>query len=92
MVGGKSLMGLGTYFGPGPPPNTDCTISPFTLIATDLDRRRWRRAMTREELAPRCKDHVKGSAADRPLQASLTLSRRVVRRRLVLAVLARDQS
>jgi phosphatidylethanolamine-binding protein (PEBP) family uncharacterized protein len=27
-VGGKSLMGLGIYFGPGTPPNTDCTITP----------------------------------------------------------------
>jgi len=61
-VGGKSLMGLGTYFGPGPPPNTDWHHFTFTLIATDLDPKALAPGMTREELAAALKDHVKGSA------------------------------
>ena len=36
-VGGKNLMGVGTYFGPGTPPNTDWHHYTFTLVATDLD-------------------------------------------------------
>ena len=35
-VGGKNLMGTGTYFGPGTPPNTDWHHYTFTLVATDL--------------------------------------------------------
>jgi Raf kinase inhibitor-like YbhB/YbcL family protein len=61
-VGGKSLMGLGTYFGPGPPPNTDWHHFTFTLVATDLDPKALQPGMTREELAAALKDHVKGSA------------------------------
>jgi Raf kinase inhibitor-like YbhB/YbcL family protein len=61
-VGGKSLMGLGTYFGPGTPPNTDWHHYTFTLVATDLDPKALQPGLTREELATALKDHVKGSA------------------------------
>ena len=61
-VGGKSLMGLGTYYGPGTPPNTDWHHYTWTIIATDLDPKALRPGMTREELAAALKDHVKGSA------------------------------
>jgi Raf kinase inhibitor-like YbhB/YbcL family protein len=61
-VGGKSLMGLGTYYGPGTPPNTDWHHYTWTIIATDLDPKALQPGMTREELATALKDHVKGSA------------------------------
>jgi Raf kinase inhibitor-like YbhB/YbcL family protein len=61
-VGGKNLMGVGIYFGPGTPPNTDWHHYTFTLIATDLDPKALQPGMTREELADAFKDHVKGSA------------------------------
>jgi Raf kinase inhibitor-like YbhB/YbcL family protein len=61
-VGGKSLMGLGTYFGPGTPPNTDWHHYTFTLVATDLDPKALQPGMTRDELAKALDGHVKGSA------------------------------
>jgi len=61
-VGGKNLMGVGTYFGPGTPPNTDWHHYTFTLVATDLDPKALQPGMTRDELAAALKDHVKGSA------------------------------
>src|SRR5215472_10815007 len=61
-VGGKNLMGTGTYFGPGTPPNTDWHHYTFTLVATDLDPKALQPGLTREELADALKDHVKGSA------------------------------
>lgn len=61
-IGGKSLMGLGTYFGPGTPPNTDWHHYTWTLVATDLEQGALQAGMTREELAAALKDHVKGSA------------------------------
>jgi Raf kinase inhibitor-like YbhB/YbcL family protein len=61
-VGGKSLMGLGTYFGPGTPPNVDWHHYTWTIIATDLDPKALQPGMTRDELATALKDHVKGSA------------------------------
>jgi len=61
-VGGKSLMGQPTYWGPGTPPNTDWHHYTFTLIATDLDPKALQPGMTRDELATALKDHVKGSA------------------------------
>ncbi|HEX3525004.1 MAG TPA: YbhB/YbcL family Raf kinase inhibitor-like protein [Stellaceae bacterium] len=61
-VGGKSLMGLGVYYGPGTPPNTDWHHYTWTIIATDLDPKALQPGMTREELAAALKDHVKGSA------------------------------
>ena len=61
-VGGKNLMGVGIYFGPGTPPKTDWHHYTFTLVATDLDPKALLPGMTREELADALKDHVKGSA------------------------------
>ena len=61
-VGGKSLMGLGTYFGPGTPPNTDWHHYTWTIIATDLDPKALQPGLTRDELAKALDGHVKGSA------------------------------
>ncbi len=61
-VGGKSLMGLPTYFGPGTPPNTDWHHYTFTLIATDLDPKALQPGLTRDELAKALEGHVKASA------------------------------
>ena len=61
-VGGKSLMGLATYFGPGTPPNTDWHHYTFTLVATDLDPKALEPGLTRDELAKALEGHVKGSA------------------------------
>jgi Raf kinase inhibitor-like YbhB/YbcL family protein len=61
-VGGKNLMGTGTYFGPGTPPNTDWHHYTFTLVATDLDPKALPPGMTRDELAKALEGHVKGSA------------------------------
>jgi Raf kinase inhibitor-like YbhB/YbcL family protein len=65
-VGGKNLMGVGTYFGPGTPPNTDWHHYTFTLVATDLDPKALPPGLTREELATALinplQNHVKGSA------------------------------
>jgi Raf kinase inhibitor-like YbhB/YbcL family protein len=61
-VGGKNLMGMATYFGPGPPPNVDWHHYTFTLIATDLDPKVLQPGMTREELAAALQGHVKGAA------------------------------
>ena len=65
-VGGKNLMGSGTYFGPGTPPNTDWHHYTFTLVATDLDPKALPPGLTREELATALinplQNHVKGSA------------------------------
>ena len=60
-VGGKSLMSLAHYFGPCTPPG-DWHHYTFTLIATDLDPKALPPGLTREELAPALKDHIKGSA------------------------------
>ena len=61
-VGGKSTMGLATYFGPCTPPNTDWHHYTLTLVATDLEPGALQSGMTREELAAALKDHVKGAA------------------------------
>ena len=65
-VGGKSLMGLGTYTGPGTPPNTDWHHYTWTIIATDLDPKALPPGLTRDELAKELgagpNSHVKGSA------------------------------
>ena len=65
-VGGKNLMGVGTYFGPGTPPNTDWHHYTFSLVATDLDPKALPPGLTREELATALinplQNHVKGSA------------------------------
>lgn len=66
-VGGKNRMGVGTYFGPGTPPNADWHHYTLTLIATDLDPKALQPGMTRDELAKALGvgtpgSHVKGSA------------------------------
>jgi hypothetical protein len=61
-VGGKNLMGVGIYFGPGTPPNTDWHHYTFTLVATDLDPTALQPGLTRDELAKALDGHVKGSA------------------------------
>jgi Raf kinase inhibitor-like YbhB/YbcL family protein len=61
-VGGKNLMGVGIYFGPGTPPNTDWHHYTFTLVATDLDPKALQPGLTRDELAKALEGHVKGSA------------------------------
>jgi Raf kinase inhibitor-like YbhB/YbcL family protein len=61
-VGGKNLMGVGIYFGPCTPPNTDWHHYTLTIVATDLDPKALPPGLTREELAAALKNHVKGSA------------------------------
>ena len=61
-VGGKNLMGTGTYFGPGTPPNTDWHHYTWTIVATDLDPKALQPGLTRDELAKALEGHVKGSA------------------------------
>ena len=65
-VGGKNLMGVGVYFGPGTPPNTDWHHYTFTLVATDIDPKALPPGLTREELAAALinplQNHVKGTA------------------------------
>jgi Raf kinase inhibitor-like YbhB/YbcL family protein len=61
-VGGKSTMGKAVYTGPGTPPNTDWHHYTWTLIATDLDPKALQPGLTRAELAPALKGHVKGTA------------------------------
>ncbi|MGE0258594.1 MAG: YbhB/YbcL family Raf kinase inhibitor-like protein [Alphaproteobacteria bacterium] len=61
-VGGKNLMGVGVYFGPCTPPNTDWHHYTLTIVATDLDPKALQPGMTREELAAALQGHVKGAA------------------------------
>ena len=60
-VGGKSTMGLPTYFGPCTPPG-DWRHYTFTLIATDLDAKALQPGMTRDELFAALNGHTKGAA------------------------------
>jgi Raf kinase inhibitor-like YbhB/YbcL family protein len=60
-VGGKSLMGLATYFGPCTPPG-DWHHYTLTLIATDLDPKALQPGMTRDELFAALNGHTKGAA------------------------------
>ena len=60
-VGGKSTMGLPTYFGPCTPPG-DWHHYTFTLIATDLDPKALAPGMTRDELFGALAGHTKGAA------------------------------
>jgi hypothetical protein len=60
-VGGKSTMGLATYFGPCTPPG-DWHHYTFTLIATDLDPKALQPGMTRDELFAALNGHTKGAA------------------------------
>jgi Raf kinase inhibitor-like YbhB/YbcL family protein len=59
-VGGKSTMGLPTYFGPCTPPG-DWHHYTFTLIATDLDPKALQPGMTRDELNAALAGHTKGA-------------------------------
>ena len=60
-VGGKSLMGVGTYSGPCTPPG-DWHHYTFMLIATDLDPKALQPGLTREELLAAVDGHTKGTA------------------------------
>ena len=60
-VGGKSTMGLPTYFGPCTPPG-DWHHYTFILIATDLDPKALQPGMTRDELFTALAGHTKGAA------------------------------
>jgi Raf kinase inhibitor-like YbhB/YbcL family protein len=60
-VGGKSTMGLPTYFGPCTPPG-DWHHYTFTLMATDLDAKALQPGMTREELFAALAGHTKIAA------------------------------
>ena len=59
-VGGKSSMGLPTYFGPCTP-SGDWHHYTFILIATDLDPKVLQPGMTREELFTALTGHTKGA-------------------------------
>lgn len=59
-VGGKSTMGLATYFGPCTPAG-DWHHYTFTLIATDLDPKALQPGMTRDELMAALAGHAKGA-------------------------------
>jgi Raf kinase inhibitor-like YbhB/YbcL family protein len=60
-VGGKSTMGLATYFGPCTPPG-DWHHYTFVLIATDLDPKALQPGMARDELFTALAGHSKGAA------------------------------
>jgi Raf kinase inhibitor-like YbhB/YbcL family protein len=61
-VGGTSTMNLGSYAGPCTPPGTDWHHYTLTIIATDLDPKALPPGLTRADLIPALKGHVKGSA------------------------------
>src|SRR5579884_153012 len=61
-VGGKSTMGLSTYFGPCTPPNTDWHHYTLVLIATDLDPKALQPGLPRDELLAKLSGHAKGTA------------------------------
>jgi Raf kinase inhibitor-like YbhB/YbcL family protein len=60
-VGGKSTMGLPTYFGPCTPPG-DWHHYTFILISTDLDPKALPPGMTRDRLFAALAGHTKGAA------------------------------
>jgi Raf kinase inhibitor-like YbhB/YbcL family protein len=66
-VGGKSTLGLGTYFGPCTPPGSPHHYT-FIIVATDLDPKELPPGLAREELlakivpAPPAPSHAKGTA------------------------------
>lgn len=66
-VGGKSTLGLGTYFGPCTPPGSPHHYT-FIIVATDLDPKELPPGLTREELlakivpAAPAPSHAKGTA------------------------------
>jgi Raf kinase inhibitor-like YbhB/YbcL family protein len=66
-VGGKSTLGLGTYFGPCTPPGSPHHYT-FIIVATDLDPKELPPGLTREELLAKIvpgaptPSHAKGTA------------------------------
>lgn len=60
-IGGKSTMGLATYFGPCTPPG-DWHHYTLTLIATDLEPKALAPGLTRDELLAALAGHAKGAA------------------------------
>jgi Raf kinase inhibitor-like YbhB/YbcL family protein len=60
-VGGKSTMGVGNYTGPCTPAGIGLHHYTFILMATDLEPNALQAGLTRDELAPALKGHVKGS-------------------------------
>ena len=60
-VGGKSTMGLPTYFGPCTPPG-DWHHYTFTVIATDLDPKALQPGLTCDALFTALAGHTKGAA------------------------------
>lgn len=66
-VGGKSTLGLGTYFGPCTPPGSPHHYT-FIIVATDLDPKELPPGLTREELLAKivpgtpAPSHAKGTA------------------------------
>jgi Raf kinase inhibitor-like YbhB/YbcL family protein len=66
-VGGKSTLGLGTYFGPCTPPGAPHHYT-FILVATDLDPKELSPGLTREKLLAKivpgapAPSHAKGTA------------------------------
>jgi Raf kinase inhibitor-like YbhB/YbcL family protein len=66
-VGGKSTLGLGTYFGPCTPPGAPHHYT-FIIVATDLDPKELPPGLTREELLAKivpgapAPSHAKGTA------------------------------
>ena len=61
-VGGKNLMGVGIYFGPCTPPNTDWHHYTLTLVATDLDPKALPPGLTHDELMKALAGHAKMAA------------------------------
>lgn len=60
-VGGKSTMGVGNYTGPCTPAGIGLHHYTFVLMATDLEPSALQSGLTRDELVPALKGHVKGS-------------------------------
>jgi Raf kinase inhibitor-like YbhB/YbcL family protein len=60
-VGGKSLMGVGTYNGPCTPAGTGYHHYTFTLIATDLDPKALQPGLTREQVFEAITGHTKSA-------------------------------
>ena len=60
-VGGKSTMGVGNYTGPCTPAGIGLHHYTFILMATDLEPTALQPGMTRDELVPALKGHVKGT-------------------------------
>jgi Raf kinase inhibitor-like YbhB/YbcL family protein len=62
MVGGRNLLGVGTYFGGCPPPDTGPHHYVLTLIATDLEPSALAPGLTIAELLQAIGSHALGAA------------------------------